>query len=122
MKTNGFDFLSTFDPGTHESLLEIQPLCGDLVDSLADRLYGDLYQRNKLTLRERLLVTIAGLIEQGNTHAQLKTQLRLALKNGISREELMELANQMSAFSGYAKAMNAAMLIDMASLQRSDSK
>jgi len=45
-------------------------------------------------------------------HPQFVGQLRLALKNGLSREELMEVADQFSVFYGFPAALSALHIID----------
>lgn len=107
-----FDFLNSIDPETADGIARIRNRCPELVDSLLERLYGEAYQRDRLTLRERLLVTVAALMVSAHTEAQLATQARLALKAGLNREELMEVAFQISVLSGLGHAMNGMVVID----------
>lgn len=79
---------------------------------MIEHLYGNLYQRSQLSLRERLLVTIAVLMSSGNMAPQLALQSQIALKNGIKSEELMEIALQISTFVGFATAINAVNIVD----------
>lgn len=113
MKTKtALDFLATIDPVMAESFANIERKSPEAVRELFERLYGHLYQRDGLPLRERFLVTIAGLISSGQTQAQFATQIRLALKSGITREELAEVALQLSIFSGFAHSINAVAVIE----------
>ena len=108
----GLEFLKGLDLETWERLSEDDFPHPLLRKALIEHLYGCLYQRGDLSLRERLLVTIAALMSSGNMMPQLGVQLQIALKNGIKPEELMEVAFQISAFSGFANAINAAYVVD----------
>lgn len=109
---SGMEFLETLDPAGPRNLNKIRARCPELVDALVQRLYGEIYQRGKLTLRERFLVSIAVTMASGNMHSQLVYQSKLALRHGLTREELMEIALQISVFSGLATAINSMLILD----------
>jgi alkylhydroperoxidase/carboxymuconolactone decarboxylase family protein YurZ len=112
-KKTALDFLKTLDSEVYEGFKENVSPCPDLTNALIEHLYGNLYQRSQISLRERLLVTIAVLMASGNMMGpQLALQLRIALKNGIKREELMEVAFQISVFCGFANAINASNIVE----------
>jgi len=106
------EFLNSIDPETAETISLLRNKSPELVDALIERLYGEVYQRDKLTLRERLLVTVASLMTSGHMQPQLAMQTRLALKYGLTREELMEIVLQVSVYSGLGHAVNAMTVID----------
>jgi 4-carboxymuconolactone decarboxylase len=106
------EFLKTFDPQVSEAIGVLSANFPELANPFVERLYGDLYQRDTLTLRERLLITIAMLAASDKTDLQLPMQLGIALKQGVRREELMEIALQISVFCGFASAMRLAITID----------
>ena len=108
----GLEFLASLDPTAAENLARFRKMSPELIDGFVNRLYGENYQRDRLSRRERFLVTIAGLMASAHLDAQLAMQVRLALKNGLTREELMEAALQISVFSGYGNAINAMLIID----------
>jgi 4-carboxymuconolactone decarboxylase len=111
-RKNASEFLNSFDPKAAEAIADLNAKFPDLAIPFSERLYGEVYQRDTLNLRERLLVTVATLAGSGNMEPQLPMQLNIALKNGVSREDLMEVALQISLFYGFARAMNLAMLVD----------
>ena len=111
-KKSALEFLKTLDLEIYEAFNEGGSLHPDLTNALLELLYGTLYQRGQLSLRERILVTIAILMSSGNMAPQLAAQTRIALKNGIKHEELMEIAFQISPFSGFANAINALNVVD----------
>ena len=85
----------------------IQPHFPALVDYTNDVLYGDLWERPGLSKRDRSLVTVAALVA---THRpmQLKTHIRRALGNGVTREEIAEIVTHLAFYAGWPAAMTAA--------------
>ncbi|MNI67254.1 Carboxymuconolactone decarboxylase family protein [compost metagenome] len=69
-------------------------------------LFGDLWRREQLSLRDRSLVTVAVLVAGGMTE-QLPYHLRLALENGLSTEELVEAITHMAFYAGWPRAASA---------------
>lgn len=109
---SAIEFLEFLDPAISEQFTKETVPHPDLTNALLQHLYGNLYQRSQLSLRERLLVTIGALMFSGDLVPQLALQIRIALRHGISSEELMEVAFQISAFSGFGKAINAVNVVD----------
>lgn len=68
--------------------------------------YGDVYTRPQLTLKQRSLATIAGLVAMGNAPAQLKVHIHGAFNVGLTREEIMETIMHMMVYSGFPSALN----------------
>jgi 4-carboxymuconolactone decarboxylase len=112
-KQKALDFARALDSTSYEGLSELRVMCPDLVDAHIEHLYGEVYQRDGLTLRERLLVSVAMLMMSSNLQPQLMNQAKIALKNNITREDLLEVAFQMSAFAGFPSAINAVSLLDV---------
>ncbi|GLX70273.1 carboxymuconolactone decarboxylase family protein [Paenibacillus glycanilyticus] len=69
-------------------------------------LFGDLWRREELSLRERSLITVAALVASGQTE-QLPYHLRLAQENGLTREELTEVITHLAFYAGWPKAASA---------------
>jgi 4-carboxymuconolactone decarboxylase len=68
--------------------------------------YGDVYTRPQLTLKQRSLATVAGLVAMGNAPAQLKVHINAAFNVGLTREEIMETIMHMMVYSGFPSALN----------------
>ncbi len=85
----------------------IKPHFPDLVRYTNDVIYGDLWERPGLSKRDRSLITVAALVA---THrpVQLKTHIRRALGNGVTREEIAEIVTHMAFYAGWPAAMTAA--------------
>ncbi len=106
------EFLDSIDSVMAGAIAQLSKKSPELVDPMIQRLYGEIYQRDKLTLRERFLVTIAVLMVSGQMQNQLLVQARLALKSGITHEELTEVALQISVFYGFPCALNGMFAIE----------
>lgn len=76
-----------------------------------DVLYGDVWRRGELSLRERSLVTIASLIATGKT-AQLTTHLGRGLDNGLLPTETSGLLAHLAVYSGWPNAVSALAVYD----------
>lgn len=69
-------------------------------------LFGDVWERPELSKRDRSLVTCAILSAQYRT-AELEHHMKLALENGVKKEELLGLITHVAFYSGWPSAMNA---------------
>jgi 4-carboxymuconolactone decarboxylase len=80
---------------------------GDIAPALADYtdavLFGDVWQRPGLGLRERSLITVASLVALYRTN-ELPFHIGRALDNGVSRAELVELITHLAFYSGWPTA------------------
>ena len=79
---------------------------GDLGRSILEFVYGDIYLRPGLSLRDRELAAVATLVALGRS-SQLPQHLRAALKAGVTPDELREVIVQTAAIAGFPPAMNA---------------
>ena len=70
-----------------------------------DVLFGEVWNReDKLSLRDRSLVTVTALMAQGLTDSSFKYHLESAKKNGITREEIAEILTHATFYAGWPKA------------------
>jgi 4-carboxymuconolactone decarboxylase len=68
--------------------------------------FGDLWQRSDLTLRDRSLVTIAALAAMGDDD-QLDFYLRRGLESGLTRGQVTEALTHLGFYAGWARATKA---------------
>jgi 4-carboxymuconolactone decarboxylase len=68
--------------------------------------YGDVFSRPQLTLKQRELITVAGLVAMGTARPQLKVHLNAAFNVGLTREEILESIIHMAVYSGFPSAIN----------------
>ena len=79
---------------------------GDVGRSILEFVYGDIYLRPGLSLRDRELAAVATLVALGRS-SQIPQHLRAALKAGVMPDELREVILQTAAIAGFPPAMNA---------------
>lgn len=81
---------------------EFAPKFAELND---DVLFGEVWSReDKLSLRDRSLVTVVSLMAQGLTDSSLTYHLQEAKKNGISKTEIAEIVTHAAFYCGWPKA------------------
>ncbi len=90
-------------PRAEESLATL----GELGDRIIETIYGDIYQRPGLTLKERQIATLSMLMALGGKDRQVKVHMRAGLRVGITEDELRELVIQLAAYAGFPAAINA---------------
>lgn len=95
------------EPSTIKKLLgDFAPKLVDLTDEV---LFGDIWERPELSKRDRSLATVAALVALHRPE-QLRFHLDYALKNGLTKEELIEVITHLAFYSGWPNAMSAVMV------------
>ena len=89
-----------------EKALRVVEGLGDVGRSILEFVYGDIYLRPGLSLRDRELAAVATLVALGRS-SQIPQHLRAALKAGVTPDELREVVLQTAAIAGFPPAMNA---------------
>jgi len=79
---------------------------GDLGRHVVEFVYGDIYLRPGLSVRDRELAAVATLVALGRS-SQLPQHLRASLKAGLTPDELREVVIQTATIAGFPPAMNA---------------
>ena len=81
---------------------EFAPKFAELDD---DVLFGEVWSReDKLSLRERSLITVVALMSKGILDSSLKSHLINAKKNGITKEEMAEIITHAAFYAGWPNA------------------
>ena len=80
-------------------------MLGDLAPKFAelndDVLFGEVWSReDKLSLRDRSIVTIVALITKGIFDNCLKSHLINGKANGISKDEMIEILTHLAFYAG----------------------
>ncbi|QTL51149.1 MULTISPECIES: carboxymuconolactone decarboxylase family protein [Priestia] len=87
-----------------ELLGDFAPKFGQLND---DVLFGEVWAREKeLSPRDRSMITVSALIAGGNFE-QLTPHLQKAKKNGVTKDEIVEVITHLSFYAGWPKAWSA---------------
>lgn len=89
----------------HAALGEFAPKFAELND---DVLFGEVWSRtDKLSLRDRSIVTVTALVSSGIIDSSLTYHLQEAKKNGVTRTEIAEILTQVAFYAGWPKAWGA---------------
>jgi len=95
------------EPTAAEKMIgDFAPKLVDLTDRV---LFGEVWERQELSKRDRSLATVAALIAL-NRPDQLRFHLSYAMENGVKKEELIEVITHLAFYSGWPNAMTAIMV------------
>ncbi len=82
-----------------DALGEFAPKFAQLND---DVLFGEVWSRDdKLSLRDRSLVTVTALMAQGLVDSSFECHLKSAKANGISKTEIAEILTHAAFYAGW---------------------
>lgn len=87
----------------------ILPL-GDLGKYIVEMAYGDIFNREGLSLRDREMITVTILTVLGR-EPQLKVHLNAAMNLGLTERELEEVMIQTTPYAGFPTAINAVNIL-----------
>ncbi len=91
-----------------DEMSEFAPKFAEIND---DVLFGQVWSRdNKLSHRDRSLITISALVGAGILNGPLESHLRMGKTNGITAEEIAEVLTQLAFYAGWPKAWTALRL------------
>ena len=82
-------------------------------------IYGDMWERDELSNRDRSLITLSALIATGRER-QLIGHLNRALDNGVTQDEIIETITHLAFYSGFPTAITAATIAKEVFADRSD--
>lgn len=91
------------EPETQNMIGDFAPKLLELTDKI---IFGDLWKREDISIRDRSLITISCLITIGNVE-QLKFHLGKAKENGITEKEVVEVITHLAFYAGWPKAVSA---------------
>lgn len=82
---------------------------GDLAPKFAelndDVLFGEVWSReDKLSLRDRSLITVTALMSKGIFDNSLKSHLQNAKNNDVTKEEMIEVITHLAFYAGWPNA------------------
>ncbi len=79
---------------------------GDVGRAILEFIYGDIYTRPGLSVRDREFAAVVSLVSLGRS-SQLPQHLRAALDAGVTPDELREAILETATIAGFPPAMNA---------------
>ncbi|MCC8160172.1 MAG: carboxymuconolactone decarboxylase family protein [Oscillospiraceae bacterium] len=84
------------------SLGDLAPKFAELND---DILFGEVWSReDKLSLRDRCMITVTALISKGITDSSLKYHIQNAKNHGITKSEMAEIITHIAFYVGWPNA------------------
>jgi 4-carboxymuconolactone decarboxylase len=107
--SNGLDVFKDMMPGLipgNVTSLRDGGFADELGDLSIDHVFGALWTRPGLDRRSRSLVTLGALIAL-RAEQELKIHFQIALRNGLTLEEIEEVIYHMTGYAGYPAAATA---------------
>jgi len=101
-------------PRPPDAVLRVAPKLHELTQQV---LFGDVWERSELSKRDRSLITCAALVALYRPD-QLRFHAKLALTNGVTREELGELITHIAFYAGWPCGVQASQAVDQALSER----
>jgi 4-carboxymuconolactone decarboxylase len=89
--------------GPQKAFGDVAPALAGITDAV---LFGDVWKRGGLSPRDRSLITITTLIAGYRTH-ELPFHLKLALENGVTKDEIGEVITHLAFYAGWPCASSA---------------
>jgi 4-carboxymuconolactone decarboxylase len=108
-RIRGLDVFKEMVPGLvpdNATTLRDGGVADELGDLSIDHVFGALWTRPGLDRRSRSLVTLGALIALRAEH-ELKFHFRIALRNGLTIEEIEEVIYHTAGYAGYPAATSA---------------
>lgn len=78
----------------------------DLGRYIVEFAWGEVYDRPGIDVRQRQLVTLGAMIAFGDTGKQQKTHFKIALRQGLTPQELVEVVLQAAPKVGFPRTLN----------------
>lgn len=98
-------------PGALDQITSATEVTDKLQDIVTRFCFGDVWQREGLSLRERSLVTVAMLIALNRPH-ELRIHMEGALANGATEVELREVALHSVLYAGIPAGVGGVKTLD----------
>ncbi|MDG2305415.1 MAG: carboxymuconolactone decarboxylase family protein [Candidatus Binatia bacterium] len=95
-----------FGPAADEWINSIKEIAPEFAKVNVEFPFGELYTRTVLDDKTRELCTVAALTVQGFALPELRVHVKGALNCGATRDEVVEVITQMTAYCGFPAATN----------------
>lgn len=104
----GMENLKKIDGEGGEAVIRsLEAISPDLGKYIVEFAFGDIYERNGLSLQEREMITLTSLLTAGGCEPQLEVHINGALNVGIAPEKVIEIFLQCIPYTGFPKVLNA---------------
>ena len=107
----GMKNLKAIDGEAGERVIQtLEGIAPDVGRYILEFAFGDIYEKDTLSFREREIITITSLLTQGDTRNQLIVHINGSLNVGITKEEIIEVFTHCIPYVGFPKVLNAIMI------------
>ena len=104
----GWELLTQVDDAGGEAVIDsLAEIAPDLGRYIVEFAFGDIYTRERLSLQERELITVASLLTAGGCGPQLTVHLNGALNTGIPPQKIVEALIHCVPYVGFPRVLNA---------------
>lgn len=104
----GLEQLNNVDGQGGENVIRsLEAIAPDVGRYIIEFAFGDIYNRDELSLREREMITITSLLTAGGCEPQLEVHINGALNVGITPKQIVETFIQCIPYTGFPKVLNA---------------
>lgn len=97
---------------------EVVDAMGELGIQIVEFMFGDIYSRPGLSLRDRELITVAMLAAMRGCEPQLEIHIGSAMNVGVTPDELRELIMHVGPYAGFPAAVNAMKALQKVEAER----
>lgn len=90
-----------------EVIASLSGLTEDVGKYIVEFVFGEIYQRKGLSLKQREMIAISCLLTQGGTEPQLEVHINGSLNVGLTEKEIIETFIQAIPYVGFPRVLNA---------------
>ncbi|OQX19285.1 MAG: carboxymuconolactone decarboxylase [Desulfobulbaceae bacterium A2] len=106
-RSRGLAALEATSQGAGQKVLDsLSDIAPDMADFILDFAYGDVLSRPALSPRRKEIAMLAASMARGTMRPQLMVHAKAGLNVGLTRQEQVEVAMQMSVYAGFPAALN----------------
>lgn len=106
------EYTALMGAAPEQALAEVRLGSPQLYDAVVEGAFGGSLAHAELPRAARELATVAILAAEGGAERQLAGHVRAALRIGVAPSELLALAEHVSVYAGFPRALNALAVID----------
>jgi 3-oxoadipate enol-lactonase len=106
------EYAALMGSAPEETLAGVRRRSPQMYDAVIEAAFGGVLAHAELGRATRELVTVAMLAAAGGAERQLAVHVRAALRNGVAAAELRALAEHVSVYAGFPRALNALDVVD----------
>lgn len=95
-----------------ETKPDYQQFSPEIETFLKEHLFADIFERDVLSFQQRELITVSALIALGNVEPMLKGHLGICIKQGLTKDQLIQVVETLKPFLNNYKLKSANDIIE----------